>query len=251
VLASERLEAILEYINQRHSATVAELSDKFCIGETSIRRDLSKLERAGYIRKTYGGAVLLPASNDVLALEARRRIEEAEKTAIARKAASLIKDGDVVFLDSSTTSLAMIPFLKAFNNLSAVTHGIQTAFALLPFPHIKTYLAGGFIKPNLQSCNGVFTCGMFGSMYADKAFISPRAVHRVYGAYCSNEEEMQVRRTMMEHSAAAILLCSTNKLDQSAQFHLCELKKISAVVCEKDPGKEWREILSKNRIEQI
>jgi len=251
MLVPERRQAILNYINKRHSATVAELSDKFCIGETSIRRDLSILCNAGYIRKTYGGAVLLPANNEVLALDARRHIEETAKNVIAEKAASLIKDGDVIFLDSSSTSLRIAPFLKTFNNLSVVTHGLQTAMNLLSFPHIKVYLAGGFVKSNLQSCSGIFTCDMFSSMHADKVFISPMAVDRTHGIYCSNDEEMHVRRTMMEHSNTTILLCNTNKLDQSAQFYLCDLKKIDTIVCKKDPSKEWKEILSKNHITQI
>ena len=251
VLVPERRQAILNYINKRHSATVAELSDKFCISETSIRRDLSKLCDAGYIQKTYGGAVLLPANNDVLALDARRHIEESEKNVIVKKAASLIKDGDVIFLDSSSTSLRMVPFLKTFNNLSVVTHGLQTVINLLSFPHIKVYMAGGFVKSNLQCCNGVFTCDMIRSMHADKVFISPKAVDRSYGIYCSNDEEMHVRRTMMEHSDTIILLCSTNKLDQSAQFYLCDLKKINTIVCEKEPSEDWKAIFSKNHINQI
>jgi len=251
ILVPERREAILEYIQQNHSATVAELSAKFFIGETSIRRDLSKLEKSGFLRKTYGGAILLPANNNVLALEARRHIEEVEKIAIARKATSLINDGDVIFLDSSSTSLAMVPFLKNFNSLSVVTHGIPTAVNLLSFPQIKVYLAGGFIKSNLQSCNGVFTCAVFSSMQANKTFISPKAVDRLFGVYCSNEEEMNVRNTMLEHSIQAILLCNTTKFDQSAQFHLCELKKFQVIVCDKNPDKEWREIFSKNQIKLL
>jgi len=251
VLVPERQQAILDYINKRHSATVAELSDKFCVGETSIRRDLSKLCEAGFIRKTYGGAILLPANNEVIALDARQHIEEDAKNIIAQKAVSLIKDGDVIFLDSSSTSLCMVPFLKKFSNLSVVTHGLLTAYNLLALPNIKVYIAGGFIKSNIRSCSGAFTCGIFSSMYADKVFFSPKAIDRSHGIYCANEEEMNVRRTMMEYSNMVIMLCNTNKLDQSAQFHLCDFKKINTIVCEKNPGKDWEEIFSKNHISQI
>jgi DeoR/GlpR family transcriptional regulator of sugar metabolism len=88
-------------------------------------------------------------------------------------------------------------------------------------------------------------------MYADKVFISPKAVDNSHGIYCSNEEEMHVRRIMMEHSNMVILLCSTNKLDQSAQFHLCDFKKINAIVCEKTPDKKWEEIFARYHITQI
>ena len=251
MLVAERRQAILDYNNKHHSAAVTELSDKFCIGETSIRRDLAKLCESGYIRKTYGGAILLPTNNEVIALDARQRIEESAKNIIAQKAASLIKDGDIIFLDSSSTSLRMVPYLKSFNNLSVFTHGLQTAYKLLSFPNIKVHIAGGFIKSNLQSCHGVFTCSMFSSMHADKVFISPKAVDRSYGIYCTNEEEMFVRRTMMEHGNTIILLCNTNKLDQSAQFHLCDFKKINVVVCEKNPIKKWEEFFSQCHITQI
>jgi DeoR family myo-inositol catabolism operon transcriptional repressor len=251
MLVIERQQAILDYITKNHSATVKELSDKFFVGETSIRRDLSHLVRTGLIRKTYGGAVLLPGANDILALDARQNLGKAEKRRIAQKASQLIMDGDIVFLDSSSTSLSMVPFLKAYNSLTVVTHSIQTALQLLHFKNIKVYLAGGLIHPTLKSCSGAFTRGVFQSMQANKAFISPRAVSLSGKVFCTGEEEMAVRKTIMEQSEKTILICNSAKLDHSAPFMLCGLRDIAAVVCEKKPSKEWLDIFAENDVDCV
>ena len=105
MLSVERQQAVYEYICAHHSASVAELSKHFFISETSIRRDLQKLERSGLIHKTYGGAVLVQGDNEVISLEARQQVEREAKAIIAKKAASLVKNGDVIFLDSSSNGV--------------------------------------------------------------------------------------------------------------------------------------------------
>ena len=90
MLAYDRQQAVLDFIREHHSATVTELSKRFFISETSIRRDLARLEHAGFIHKTYGGAVIVDGNNEVLSLEARQQVESEAKVAIARKASSLV-----------------------------------------------------------------------------------------------------------------------------------------------------------------
>ncbi len=121
MLSYDRQQAVLEYIKEHHSATVAEMSKCFYISETSIRRDLSRLERAGLIRKTYGGAVIVDGSNEVLALEARQQVETEAKVLIAKKAASLVTNGQIIFLDSSSTAMSLVPYLSRLQNLSIFT----------------------------------------------------------------------------------------------------------------------------------
>lgn len=238
MLALDRQKAIVEYLKANHSATVNALSRKFFISETSIRRDLTKLERAGFLKKIHGGAILSEGHNHVLALEARQNVEKDEKLAIARKAASLIKNGDVVFLDSSSTVLAMADFLGGFNQLTVITHGLKLADALSRFPHLKLYLLGGLLNPSLHSLNGGLTRKNLEGLHADRVFLSPRALDIRRGAFCADEDEAEVRRAMLDRSGQTILLCSRIKLGTTAPFFLCRLNEIHTLVTDTLPEEE-------------
>lgn len=251
MFAIERQNAVLEHLRTHHSATVAELSRMFFISETSIRRDLARLEKAGHIRKTYGGAVLAEGNNTLLALEARENMLWDEKQIIGQKAISLIQDGDVVFLDSSSTTLAMAEFLGQFNKLTVITHSLKTASSLLAHPHLKVYMAGGLVAPNLHSCSGALTCGVFEHLYADVAFISPRAIDANGNVYCTAEEEASVRRTILEHAQRRVLLCNIRKLGKHAPFYLCRLNELHTAVCEGPLERQWIELFAREGIQHI
>ncbi|MGI5899530.1 MAG: DeoR/GlpR family DNA-binding transcription regulator [Christensenellales bacterium] len=248
MLPLERQDAIVTYLKEHHTATVAELSKRFFISETSIRRDLTKLERAGFLCKTYGGAVLVEGRNDVMAFEARQATERTEKQQIARKAVSLIKNGDVIFLDSSSTVLAMAPHLASFSNLTVITHGLKMALSLASFSHLKIYVAGGFLAPNLYSCNGSLTALVIRQMHADKCFLSPRGLDFEAGVFCASEEEAHIRRIMMDRSNQTILVCDTKKIGQWSFAYLCALNEVDALVCDKAPEGQWARRLKESNI---
>ena len=237
MLKLERQQAIILYLKQHHAASVSELSQHFFISETSIRRDLEILERSGFLRKTYGGAVLLEGGNEVISLDARQQTEREAKEKIARKATDCIENGDVVFLDSSSTALAMAPYLKHFTNLSVITNGIRIACELAEAPELKVYCLGGRIASHTYSANGALTLRALQDMRADKLFLSPKAVED--GVYCASEEETAVRRAMMERSRKTFVLCSANKLGKYAAFKLCPLEDIHVLICDSLPSGTW------------
>lgn len=248
MLAYDRQQAILAYLRQHHSASVTELSQKYFISETSIRRDLQKLERTGLIRKTYGGAVIVQGDNEVIALEARQQMEREAKMTIARKAVKLVQNGDVIFLDSSSTVLAMVPFLSELNSLSVITNGLRIANALTEYPQFKVYVLGGLLNARTFSMRGALTLQMLGNMRANLAFLSPKGLDLCGNVYCADEEEAAARQMMMNLSDRSILLCSLKKMGQHAAFRLCGLEKIQTVLCEAAPDPEWQQLFSQREV---
>lgn len=246
-----RRQQIIAYLHKKHEVTVAELSKMFYVSETTIRRDLDKLDRLGFIEKIYGGAVLIQGENSVLPLTSRERQFWEEKTIIAQTAADLVNHGDVVFLDSSSTALAMAPFLARRSNVTVITNSIKTSAVLTEFADIKVYCSGGRIVPNTYSCNGSYTCKMLLSIHANLCFISPKAVHLTSGVFCSDEEEGELRRVMIKQSDRSVLLCNTAKLHQYANFYLCGLDQIDTIICEKKPNESWLNCFAQNNIHFI
>lgn len=251
MLSYERQQAVLDYIKQHHSASVAELSKAFFISETSIRRDLQKLERSGLIHKTYGGAVLVQGDNEVISLDARQQIQREAKVDIARKAAQLVKNGDVIFLDSSSTALSMVPFLSGLTSLSVITNGLRIANALTEYPQMKVYVLGGLLNARTFSMCGVLTCQILDEMYANHFFVSPKGVDESGNVYCANEEEAYLRKRMMKLSECTTMLCSQKKLGQHASFRLCGLNEVHAIICDGVPDSHWQDIFSENQLQVL
>ncbi len=248
MLVPQRRDAIMQFIRQKHSASVAELSAMLYISETSIRRDLTYLEKVGMVRKTYGGAVLVTGENEVLSLDARKETEKEAKSRIAHKAIRLIHHGDVIFLDSSSTALAMVPLMGEFVSLTVITNGARIALSLLEHPSIQVYCTGGQLMPNIYSYNGALARKTIEGMHADKVFVSPKGLDLAQGAYCASEEEAAIRRAMIDNSSQTILLCAAQKLGKRATFHLCNLNEIHTLVCDIAPGEQWRQTFDHHRI---
>jgi len=250
MLKEERLQAIYEYIHEQKFVHVAELSQAFFISETSIRRDLTKLENSGLIKKTYGGALIKENINDVLPLKARANTAAKAKNVIAEKAKQFIRAGDVIFMDSSSTVLALVPHLKNIPNLTVITHGLKIACDLVEHTKVKVYCLGGLISTHTYSANGMMTIHALQNMRANKFFVSPKGISHS-GVYCASEEEAEIRRIMLEHSDETYLLCSVNKFDQTAVFQLCSLDRIKQIITDEEPEEKWKETFEAKQINMI
>lgn len=245
MLLPERREMIMTILKEKHTVTVSELSRTLFISETSVRRDLTFLERKGLLHKTYGGAVLLTHENEVLSLSARQETEKCAKNLIAQKAVELVGSGDVLYLDSSSTVLCMAPYLGKFDALTVITNGAKIALALAEFPNVRVYSTGGLLSPNIFSYNGAMALRTIRGMRANKAFISPKAMDKNWGAFCAGEEETAIRRAMMEQAQHTFLLCAARKADSHAPFHLCGWDAVEAVLCDSPLDEEWQACLKR------
>lgn len=248
VLVPERREAILAYLKENHSVSVEELSRRMFISPTSIRRDLAYLESKGLVRKTYGGAILISGENEMLSLDARSATEKEAKNIIAQKAVSLIQDGDVIFLDSSSTVLAMVPYIRDMASLTVITNGAKAALSLVELPFVRVYCTGGKLKPRVYSYTGPLALSAVSELHADKLFVSPKALDSALGAYCTSEDEASIRKAMMEHSCMTILLCASKKLDQRAAFRLCPMNAIHTIVLDEQPDARWQACFASNGV---
>lgn len=250
MLKEERLQAIYQFIREKKFAHVTELSRTFFISETSVRRDLSELEHAGLVKKTYGGAHITESNIDVLPLTARAKSDPKAKTMIAAKARQLIRGGDVIFLDSSSTVLSLVPYIMQIPNLTVITHGLRVACELVEHTDAKVYCLGGLISAHTYSANGMMTIHALQGIRANKFFVSPKGITNS-SIFCASETEAEIRRMMLHQSDQTYLLCSANKFGQTAVFQLCFLEEIDGIVTDADPGEDWKHIFQEKKIQAI
>ena len=143
MLAIERKNEILATLQKEQRVLVTELSQRYNVTEETIRRDLEKLEKEGFVKKTYGGAVLNSNTNLDLPLRIREKNNQEE---IASKVADMIEEGDSLMLDASSTSLMIAKKLKKLKKLTVITNAVEVLIELSGQEGIKVISTGGVLR---------------------------------------------------------------------------------------------------------
>lgn len=230
---SERLNQILEVLRQKKKADVHYLSKKLFVSEPTIRRDLKILEKEGKIKRSYGGAVLGEFVNSEIPLVLRETESVAEKEIIASKAKELISDGDVLFLDASSTTLALVKHLASFTNLTVVTNSPKTSLKLAEM-QIRSFCTGGLLLENSIAYVGSLAERFVSNFNADIFFFSCRGISSDGVLSDSSIDESEIRRAMMAHAKKKVFLCASDKIGKEYMYKLTDLSNVDQIICDKE-----------------
>ena len=227
---SERERQIIALLADRSFISVQELSERLYTSPSSIRRDLTRLEKLGIVKRNYGGVVAVggnPGSSPVLI---RSEVNKSAKRLIAKKAASLLHDGISVLLDDSTSAAAMVEFLAEYQNVSMFTNNVETALSATE-KGIRVYLLGGALPPDSASVTvGKFALDMLRSIHADICFFSATALSDTGEIFDSTEQHDLLRREMLNRSDVRVFLCDGSKIGRTSVYHVADLSEIEYVV---------------------
>ena len=214
--------------------TVKQFCQTLFASESSIRRDLQALETQGLVKRSYGGASLSGGYSTIVTFNHRTRQNIAAKREIAKKAAALISDGEIVFLDQSSTAFYLAEELTKFSSLTVVTNNIEILM-LLSGSGLKVMASGGFLSGENRNCLlGGDAQRTFESVYADWLFFSVKALsHDGAVADCSREE-INVRHAMLQNAKSKVLLCDSSKFGQRAPYRQCSLQDVDYLISEGD-----------------
>ena len=148
-----RRKAILDRVAKQGQVTVQELSQQYGVSEVTIRTDLQKLSEGGLLLRTHGGAIAVAGPSE-LSVILRQQKQVHAKNLIGEYCAGLVHDGDAIFLDISTTALALSRHLKSHRNLTVITNSLVTAQELLEIPSINVIIPGGTVRKETLSVTG-------------------------------------------------------------------------------------------------
>ncbi len=248
MLAIERKNEILSILQKEQSVLVADLSQKYKVTEETIRRDLDKLEKEGFVKKTYGGAVLNENTNMDLPFKIRERTNKAEKMTIARLVADLIEEGETLIMDSSSTSLMVAKNLKAFNNLTVITNSVEILLELSGCKGIKLICTGGNVRDFALSLGGKIAEEALRNFNVDKVIMSCKGIHIEKGITDSNEFEADLKTVMADCADEIIWAVDSSKFDKLSFVKILNLKAGDTVVSEKPVSDKWMEFFEKKNI---
>lgn len=246
----ERRQAILQQLKLHYSVKVTDLSKLLYIGEATIRRDLKKLENGGYLKRVYGGAVRIDAIDRELPTEVRQTDNPEAKLELCAVAFRLIRDGDVLSIDSSTTAQFLSEYLSQLTNLTVLTQG-QKLIEKLQYTPVKVYCAGGLLHKTTLSYNGMHARQFFAAFCPDIAFISCKGISREHGLSWVYEEEASLRKTMLEQAKKRVLLCDHTKFGKVSTCKLFSFELIDYLVTDQKPDDAWLEYLAARGVQVL
>lgn len=227
----ERQAQILEILEQRKSISVTKLAELLYVSQPTVRRDLASLAQQGKVQRTHGGVVLRKASDAEIPLMFREDQNNAAKKAIAQKAEKLIRDGDVIFMDASSTVSYLIPHLKKFRDLIVITNSPKTSIRLGE-QQIKNYCTGGQLLMHSIAYVGSEAEKFIAGINADVFFFSSRGYTEGGLITDSSEQEVAVKKAMLQNADRSYYLCDSSKRGQKYAFNICTTKDISAIIDE-------------------
>lgn len=240
---AERHATLIDIIKDQKYVTVEYLAKRMFTSTSTIRRDLDVLEMQGIIKRSYGCAVLSDFLSGVTPIEYREHAQEKEKMIICEKASKLIQNGDIIFLDSSSTVLLMIEFLKEFENLTVITNSAK-AITLLSEHNIDVYCIGGKLIKNSLAFAGGFSEAMIENLNATKLFFSSKGLSLDGQITGYSEQETRLRSLMLKHSKQNIFLCDSSKIGKTFMFKVCDINNIDVIVSDTPLPKELVDITS-------
>lgn len=231
MLRLERQQQIIEILEKRRAVTVGYLAKQLYISPSTVRRDLSELEQAGIIKRSHGGAMILDYRRKDIPIIIREQEGAPQKQLIAQKALKLVKDGDVVMLDSSSTVLPLARLLCERENITVITNNLK-AVMILYEAGVKTYVTGGVIDPSAFALTGRSTLETLDRLQADILFFSSRGLDPYAGVTDFSEDETMVRQKMIERSKKRYLLLDHTKLYKTYMLRVCAPSQLDGVICD-------------------
>jgi DeoR family fructose operon transcriptional repressor len=215
--AEKRRHAILTELSRQQAVRVAELSQTFGVSEVSVRRDLSVLERQGVLRRIHGGAVpLSSARGQMPQAEPAPDRHAAEKAAIGRAAAELVRPGERLLFDSGSTVLEVarhLPVhLRESGNLTVITSSLPIVRELGPCKGIHLILLGGVYLPQFEVVVGPQTVAQLKGLYADTLFLGADGLTVAKGVTTANVLEAEVDRAAITAASKVVIVADSSKV---------------------------------------
>jgi DeoR family transcriptional regulator, fructose operon transcriptional repressor len=230
LLTSERHRLILQLLKEKNTVKITELIDITNASESTIRRDLSQLEEEKFLKRVHGGASLLQGKLQEPSMSEKSSINNQEKRRIAQHAASLVEEGDCIYLDAGSTVMEMIDFLPS-KDIVVVTNGLMHLPLLLE-KEITTFLIGGFAKAKTNALIGRGALLSLEQYRFDKCFMGVNGIHVQFGYTTPDPEEAMIKQKAISLSREVFVLADNTKFSEIAFSKIADIHEAAIITNE-------------------
>lgn len=233
-----RRDAIAARLGQGQTVVATALAAEFHVSEDAIRRDLRALAAEGRCRRVYGGA--LPLSPATAPMAARIQHGAESKLRLARAAVAAIRAGELVFLDSGSTNLALVDLLPEDADLTVATNSVEIAGAVLRRQDLRLIVVGGMADPLVGGCVDAAAAETVARMRFDRAFIGACSVSATAGVGAFHFTDATFKRAVLAAARQVVVLATTDKLAEEAPHRVARLDAVDLLVVEASAPAERR-----------
>ncbi len=230
IFAQERKKEILNILSSEQKIIVPELSAKFGVSATTIRKDLKELEDSNLLLRTHGGAISISKTGFEELPAKKENIMAAQKKAIARRALDFIQDGDTIALLTGTTVMELVKLLNERSNLRVIVNDLRFAAYLEQYVDCSIYLLSGIIRKNYHYVTSPMKCELLSMMNIDKAFITCNGFTPAAGATTPDLENALKIREVLEHTDSTYLLCDSSKIGSRSFAQIAQPAEIDCLI---------------------
>lgn len=245
VFQEERLRVIMKKLEQENRVLINDLSRFFNTTPVTIRKDLDTLESQGLLKRTHGGAILQKSLFHGLKLNEKEKLNAEEKKRIADEAVKLISKGDVVILDSGSTTTQLARNMKSLKDVTVITTAVNIALELAT-SDLEIILTGGTLRKDSSALVGPLAEFTLNKISADLLFHGVDGVDYEIGLTTPDIIEANTSNVMMQRAGENILLVDSSKFGRRSLGVICQIKDIDKIITTKQMEK--REIKKLNNL---
>ncbi|USK72044.1 DeoR/GlpR family DNA-binding transcription regulator [Peribacillus asahii] len=243
LLAEERKKQIIEMIESQGQVKVNDLAKDFEVSTETIRRYLEDLENENKLKKVYGGAIKVDSEEEPSMFE-REILRIDEKKQIGQKAASLIQEGDVIFIDEGSTTLQMASSLTDLLDVTIITNSFPLVTMLMKYESKELFTGdiiflGGHVNSKHFRASGSLAEKMAKDFYVNKAFIAIDGVHPETGITSFDLEKCLLSKIFIHNASETFVLADHTKLNVKATYKIESLKEIDHLITNVPMPTDW------------
>ncbi|MEJ8303035.1 DeoR/GlpR family DNA-binding transcription regulator [Saccharibacillus sacchari] len=236
MIKSQRINQLKEYVFEHESVSLEELVRHFDVSMNTIRRDVKDLVDSGVFRKVYGGVSVNHST--LVVFDERKDRNLTKKQEIGRLAAQYVENGDVIFIDSGTTTIEMLPFISQ-KQITVVTNNFDFIHQAKPYPGLSIFSTGGMFERKTDSFVGFQSIELLKKYNINKAFVASTGVSLTNGVTNSSPLETDIKSTVVQKSLNVFLLIDDSKFDKYALTTYCSLSDIDVLVTNSTPNEDY------------
>ncbi|MED4224370.1 DeoR/GlpR family DNA-binding transcription regulator [Neobacillus cucumis] len=248
MIKEKRIKKIHDYVVEQHSASLDELVSVFDVSKNTIRRDVQTLVERGDLKKVYGGVSVIHKKLE--SFQDRKTRNQEQKASIVKKAANFVKDGDIIFIDSGTTTIEMFDYIKE-KSLTIFTNSMEFIVRALPFEQLNVISIGGVLDRKTDSFGNPLNLDLLSNYNIKKAFMASTGISLSSGVTNASPLESELKKLIVKKSAEVYLLVDHDKFDKYGLMTYCGLDEIDYLITDRDPKPSYQEFAKKNTIRLV
>jgi DeoR family transcriptional regulator of aga operon len=247
----QRRAIILKTLTEQGSVQVNELVKQLSVSAVTIRSDLSALESQGLAIRSHGGAMPARTPPTEHTVPQKDAINHDQKERIGALAASLVKPGENIIIDSGTTTISLARHLRGAQNVTVMTNGLNIAWELADAPGVDLILTGGLLRKQSLSIQGLQAEACLHAYNFDKLFLGVDGFDLQFGVTTHHEAEASLNHKMVERAKKVIVLADASKFGCVSLHRIVQLNRVHTVITDAGISREYRDGLLNAGIELL